>query len=82
MGRDFYDAIFLFSKTKPNYNYLKEKMGIEDGKYIQESKYLLLQKSKELNLKKLAEEISPFLFNPDDAQRILLFPELIQQEFK
>ncbi len=82
MGRDFYDAIFLFSKTKPNYNYLKEKMGVEDGEYIQESKYLLLQKSKELNLKKLAEEISPFLFNPDDAQRILLFPELIQQEFK
>ena len=82
MGRDFYDAIFLFSKTKPNFNYLKEKMGIEDGNYIQESKYLLLQKSNELNLKKLAEEISPFLFNPDDAQRILLFPELIQQEFE
>jgi hypothetical protein len=57
-------------------------MGIEDGKYIQEIKYLLLQKSKELNLNKLTEEISPFLFNSDDAQRILLFPELIQQEFK
>ena len=30
MGRDFYDTIFLFGKTLPNYKYLNEKAGIKN----------------------------------------------------
>jgi hypothetical protein len=32
-----------------------------------------------LNLNQLAKDVSPFLFYPDDLQRIFLFPQFIQQ---
>ncbi len=31
MGRDFYDAIFLLGKTKPNIEFLKLKLDIKDS---------------------------------------------------
>ena len=75
MGRDFYDAVFLLGKTKPNLKYLKEKLGIEDYKHL---KSRLLQKSKRLNLVQLAKEVDPFLFNPSDSKKVLLFAEYIK----
>jgi predicted nucleotidyltransferase component of viral defense system len=82
MGRDFFDAIFLFSKTKPNYYYLIEKMGVKDHDYLEEIRNILLKKCNELDFKKLAADVKPFLFHSDDAQRILLFPEFIQKMMK
>jgi predicted nucleotidyltransferase component of viral defense system len=82
MGRDFFDTIFLFSRTKPNYHYLEEKMGLKGNDYLEEIKNVLLKKCDELDLKKLAADVKPFLFHPDDAQRILLFPEFIQKMMK
>lgn len=82
MGRDFFDVIFLFSKTKPNYHYLIEKMRLKDNNYLEEIRKILLKKCDELNFKKLAADVKPFLFHSDDAQRILLFPEMIQQKIK
>jgi len=82
MGRDFYDVIFLFSKTKPSYLYLQEKMKLEKGDTMKKIREMLLNKCKELNLKKLAEDVRPFLFHSDDAQRMLLFPEFIQQKMR
>ncbi len=76
IGRDLYDTIFLFSKTTPNYCYLQEK------DYIAEIRAELLNKVQKLDLKKLAEEVKPFLFHPEDAQRILLFPEFITHKIK
>ena len=32
MGRDFYDAVFLAGKAKPDFEYLKERAGIADKK--------------------------------------------------
>ncbi|MFZ7120117.1 MAG: nucleotidyl transferase AbiEii/AbiGii toxin family protein [Eubacteriaceae bacterium] len=82
MGRDFYDAIFLLSKTKPNYNYLIEKMGLKGSDYLEEIRNILLKKCNELDFKKLSADVKPFLFHSDDAQRILLFPEFIQKMLK
>lgn len=82
MGRDFFDVIFLFSKTKPNYHYLVEKVALKGHNYVEEVRTIILKKCNELNFKKLAADVKPFLFHPDDAQRILLFPEFIQQKMK
>ncbi len=30
MGRDFYDAVFLFGMTKPNLDYLRLKLNVKD----------------------------------------------------
>ena len=75
MGRDFYDAIFLFAKTKPNYNYLKIKVGIEN---VEQLKTKLLEKSKKLDFNSLANDLQPFLFNADDSKKVLLFTDYIK----
>ncbi len=76
MGRDFFDAIFLFSKTKTDFKYLKNKMRI---KTEEELKKILLSKFTGLDFSKLANDMKPFLFNPDEASKIKLFPEYIKQ---
>lgn len=75
MGRDFYDAIFLLGKTKPNFNYLSIKMQIKDASTL---KKRLLAKCKTLNFTELAKDLGQFLFMPSDAKKILLFEEYVK----
>jgi hypothetical protein len=57
-------------------------MGVKDHDYLEEIRNILLKKCNELDFKKLAADVKPFLFHSDDAQRILLFPEFIQKMMK
>jgi len=82
MGRDFYDVIFLFSKTNPNYHFLREKMKLKEETDIDEIKKKLLLKCEKINFKKLVEEVKPFLFYSDDAEKIMLFPDFIKTKMK
>lgn len=75
-GRDFYDIIFLLSKIQPNYDYLKQKLNIDNSKDLKQK---LLLRCKELDFKKLAKDVERFLFNPNDSQRITLFKDFIKQ---
>ena len=75
IGRDFYDVIFLFSKTNPDFNFLKEKMGLNEKIEIKEK---LLLKCEKINFKKLTEDVKPFLFYPSEAEKIKLFPDFIR----
>lgn len=74
-GRDFFDIVFLLGKTKPNYQYLKVKMGIADAKSLQKQ---LLSFCRGLDFATLAKEVQPFLFSPGENKRILAFPEFIK----
>ena len=82
MGRDFYDVIFLFSKTNPSYHFLREKMKLKEETDIEEIKKKLLLKCEKINFKKLVEEVKPFLFYSDDAEKIMLFPDFIKTKMK
>ena len=73
-GRDFFDIVFLFPQTKPNYEYLEEKLGIKNAR---ELKDVLLAKTSGLNFAELAKDIEPFLINSDDSKRVKLFREYI-----
>lgn len=75
-GRDFYDVIFLLQKTKPNYDYLKQKTGLADSQVLKEK---VLDHVKGLNLKELAKDVEPFLFQPSDSKKIILFSDYIKQ---
>ncbi|MFQ6070511.1 MAG: nucleotidyl transferase AbiEii/AbiGii toxin family protein [Candidatus Aminicenantales bacterium] len=75
LGRDFYDALFLLGKTRPNLRYLKEKLGIKDYSHL---KSRLLRKSKSIDFAQLARDVEPFLFSPSDSKKVLLFPEYIK----
>lgn len=75
MGRDFYDAVFMSGKAKPDFSYLKERAGISDKERL---KSALLEACARLDFKLLARDVEPFLFSPDDAKKILLFPEYVK----
>lgn len=75
-GRDFFDIVFLFSKTKPNYDYLDEKMEIKNSK---ELKREVANFAEKINFKELAKDVEPFLFNPKDSKKIKMFSEYIKQ---
>ncbi|MDO8593127.1 MAG: nucleotidyl transferase AbiEii/AbiGii toxin family protein [bacterium] len=75
-GRDFFDTTFLLGLTKPNYEYLKLKMGIDNWPDIKKK---LLKKIETLDLAELVKNVEPFLFSPSDAKKITLFREYIKQ---
>ena len=76
IGRDFYDIIFLLGKTHPKFSYLQEKIHIGNS---DELKKRLLEKCRNVDFNQLAKEVSPFLFNPDEAKKIFIFPDYIKK---
>jgi len=78
MGRDFYDALFLMGKTKPNLNYLKQKLQIES---FPELKLRMVRRCKALNFRQLAKDVEPFLFEPADSKKVLFFAQYIHDYF-
>ena len=78
-GRDFFDTIFLLSLiNKPDYDYLKLKLDVSNEKQLKER---ILEKCESLDMKEMAKDVEPFLFNPGDSKKILMFPELIRQSW-
>lgn len=75
MGRDFFDTVYLFSRAKPDFDYLKHYANITT---MAELKKSLLKKCDTLNLKLLARDVEPFLVNPGDAKKVLLFRDYIK----
>jgi len=75
MARDFFDAIFLFAQTKPNFHYLKSKINIADMK---ELKDMLIKRCESINLKKISSDVEPFLIYPNEKKKILLFNDYIK----
>lgn len=76
MGRDFYDAIFLWGKTTPNFEYLQAKLQIED---LNDLKVRLLERCENIDFGLLARDIEQFLYIPGDAQKLLLFTEYVKR---
>ena len=74
-GRDFYDTIFLLSKTQPNWEFLKERQGISSPEELMEAVSKML---KELNLNQKKEDLTHLLFNRSRAERILQFSEIVE----
>ena len=77
-GRDFYDAIFLLSKTKPNLDFLGTRVGIASFEAL---KAAVLDKLKTVDLSQKKRDFSHLLFNEANAVRILAFDEIINELF-
>ncbi|HMI66616.1 MAG TPA: nucleotidyl transferase AbiEii/AbiGii toxin family protein [Cyclobacteriaceae bacterium] len=76
-GRDFFDAIFLLSKEiKPNYDYLRIKLGIGDPKTL---KAKIRETCSKLDMKAMADDVAPFLFNATDAKKVESFETYLKQ---
>lgn len=73
-GRDFYDAIFLLSKTKPNMEFLQKRVGINT---IDQLRLAVDDKLKEIDLNQKKRDFQHLLFNESNADRIFSFRTLI-----
>jgi predicted nucleotidyltransferase component of viral defense system len=75
-GRDFYDAMFLLSQTKPDYPFLANKHGIHN---VDELKAAIdeMLKTVDLNMKK--RDFEHLLFNKKNSERILSVKEFFQE---
>lgn len=75
-GRDFFDVVFLLQKTKPNYNYLQQKIKISNANQLKEK---LTVYSKDLDFNDIIKDVQPFLFNPSDSKKIKIFHDYMRQ---
>ena len=76
-GRDFYDTVFLLSMTgQPDYDYLKLKLNITDARQLKEA---VLDKCSKIDMKEMAKDVQPFLFDAADVKKIISFEEYIRQ---
>lgn len=75
-GRDFYDITFLFSKTKPDFSFLEQKMAIHSPAELRD---VLLEKIAGCDFEALAKDVAPFLVSQDEVKRVLLFRQFWQQ---
>lgn len=70
-----FERFLLGRGQTPNYAYLSEKIGVQTP---QELKQKILEKCATLDMKEMAADVKPFLFNPEDEKKILLFPAYLE----
>lgn len=75
-GRDFFDAMFLMQNTKPDSDFLEKKFKTKSFTEIKKSIQVHI---KDIDLVQLSKELLPFLINPQDAEKIKLFPQFLDQ---
>ncbi|MEA3349255.1 MAG: nucleotidyl transferase AbiEii/AbiGii toxin family protein [Chloroflexota bacterium] len=75
-GRDFFDITFLFAKTKPDFGFLNQKMGIDTPDKLRME---VLEKIKDYDFEKLAEDVAPFVINQEQVKRVKRFREFWEQ---
>jgi predicted nucleotidyltransferase component of viral defense system len=73
-GRDFYDASFLSGLAGPDYEYIKKITDIKRDEF----KTKIPERCSKLDLPALARDVEPFLFDPDQKERILSFVKTIK----
>jgi len=75
-GRDFYDITFLLSKTKPDFGFINQKMGITSPESLREE---LLLKTEAFDFDALAGDVAPFLIAKEQVKRVVKFREFWKQ---
>ncbi len=76
-GRDFYDVVFLLGQgVVPDYSYLEMKVGITDSEQLRER---VIAHCAGLDMGLMAADVRPFLFQPSEDCRVVLFSEYLRQ---
>jgi predicted nucleotidyltransferase component of viral defense system len=75
-GRDFFDIVFLYGiGAQPDFTYLAKNLNLKNNS---ELRNYLLKGTASLDFRALAKDVEPFLFYPQDSQKILKFREFIK----
>lgn len=73
-GRDFYDTIFLFAQTQPDYEFLEKRTGIGTPAQLRQAIEETLTRT-DLNIKK--RDFEHLLFSSQNSEKNLHFPSFI-----
>jgi len=75
-GRDFYDITFLAGMTRPDYGFLKLKLGVENEGQVREE---IKSRIAGYDFKAIANDVAPFLVNQNEIKRVEKFREFWEQ---
>lgn len=75
-GRDFYDITFLAGRTKPDYGFLKQKLGTENEIQLKEE---IQSRITDYDFKAIANDVAPFLMSQNEIKRVEKFREFWEQ---
>lgn len=75
MGRDLFDISSISSRTKPNYDYLKQTLNIDNPKDLKEK---ILERCEELDFTTLEHRATTFLFKKNEANKIRDFRDFVK----
>ena len=75
-GRDFYDITILSSRTKPDYGFLNQKLGVNTAEDLRRE---VNKKIERYDFEKLSDDVAPFLMNMNHIQRVEKFREFWDQ---
>ena len=75
-GRDFFDAVFLLSLTRPDYKYLKQKINMNTAEEVRSA---VLKRCSAIDMKQMVADVKEFLFDAGDAKKVLLFPKYFEK---
>ncbi|MBX9850823.1 MAG: nucleotidyl transferase AbiEii/AbiGii toxin family protein [Cytophagaceae bacterium] len=76
-GRDFFDISFLLGMhTEPDWKYLEQKIGIYNKVGLKKA---VLEHCEKLDMREMAKDVEPFLFQAKDIRRVALFTQLVDQ---
>lgn len=78
-GRDFFDAMFLLQTTQPNLAFLQATFGKDDLSVIADQ---IIDQLRNIDFQQLADDVRPFLLESSDADKILLFPDFLRQQWQ
>lgn len=73
-GRDFYDVLFLWSRTKPDYSFLQQQAGITDETELREA---LQRTIAQTDMKQKQRDFEHLLFTPRKSEMILQIMEML-----
>ena len=75
-GRDLFDVSILMGVAQPDFEYIAEYLGIEKKEIIEQ----FTKRVEELEMESLASDVEPFLFSPEQKERVLTFRNYWQQQ--
>lgn len=75
-GRDLYDVTYLWGMTEPDQEYLQHAANVS----LKDQLNHLIKFVDTLDLKLLAKDVSPFLINPKDLDRVLHFDQFLKSK--
>ena len=76
-GRDFYDAMFLWQYTQPDYDFLKKRVGISTPEELLQ---YITDKMQLVDMTRKRRDFEHLLFRKENASRILSFAEFVKEK--